>query len=169
MGARARVAWRSALHSITPGWAQTVVAFGGSANWPRGNVLCGNQISGAPRHRRDVVSVAASARWRGVSRPSTPRCRRDLTHWLISTQVAAIRLPEQIRAGPRGAVDASVNDWFLLSCLKLQNLQGRRRREIRVCAFDKSRGVLSRPAIREARNHAKRKRLRLIRERASGL
>ena len=37
----------------------------------------GKQISGAPRHRRDVVSVAASARWRGVSRPSTRRCRRD--------------------------------------------------------------------------------------------
>jgi len=28
--------------------------------------LCGNQISGAPRHRRDVVSVAASARWRSA-------------------------------------------------------------------------------------------------------
>ena len=39
--------------------------------------LCGNQISGAPRHRRDVASVAASARWRGVFRPSTRRCRRD--------------------------------------------------------------------------------------------
>ena len=32
--------------------------------------LCGNQISGAPRHRRDVVA----ARW------------RNLTHWLNSTQ-----------------------------------------------------------------------------------
>ena len=31
----------------------------------------GNQISGAPRHRRDVVSVAASARWRGGSPRST--------------------------------------------------------------------------------------------------
>ena len=39
--------------------------------------LCGNQISGAPRHRRDVVSVAASARWRGGSTPSTRRCPRD--------------------------------------------------------------------------------------------
>ena len=37
--------------------------------------LCGNQISGAPRHRRDVLSVAASARWRGVFRPWTRRCR----------------------------------------------------------------------------------------------
>ena len=36
----------------------------------------------APRHRRDVVPVAASARWRGGS-------RRNLTHWLISTQVHA--------------------------------------------------------------------------------
>ena len=35
----------------------------------------GNQISGAPRHGRDVVSVAASARWRGVFRPWTRRCR----------------------------------------------------------------------------------------------
>ena len=33
----------------------------------------GNRISGALRHRRDVVSVAASARWHGVSRPSTRR------------------------------------------------------------------------------------------------
>ena len=31
--------------------------------------LCGNQISGARRHRRDFVSVAASARWRGVFSP----------------------------------------------------------------------------------------------------
>ena len=33
--------------------------------------------SGAPRRRSDVISVAASARWRGVSRPSTRPCRRD--------------------------------------------------------------------------------------------
>ena len=32
---------------------------------------------GRPTHRRDVVPVAASARWRGVFRPSTRRCRRD--------------------------------------------------------------------------------------------
>ena len=38
--------------------------------------LCGNQISGAPRHRRDVLSVAASARWRGDSTPSTRHCPR---------------------------------------------------------------------------------------------
>ena len=35
--------------------------------------LCGNQTPGAPRHRRDVVPVTASD--------------RNLTHWLISTQV----------------------------------------------------------------------------------
>ena len=32
--------------------------------YPESPHLCGNQISGAPRHRRDVVPVAASARWR---------------------------------------------------------------------------------------------------------
>ena len=37
------------------------------------NNLCGNQISGAPRHRRDVVLMTASARWRG-----DPRHRRDV-------------------------------------------------------------------------------------------
>ena len=36
-----------------------------------GMELCGNQISAAPRHRRDVASVAASARWREGSTPST--------------------------------------------------------------------------------------------------
>ena len=35
--------------------------------------LCGNQISGAP-HRRDVVPVTASARWRVDSTPSTRDC-----------------------------------------------------------------------------------------------
>ena len=53
------------------------------------------QISGAPRHRRDVVPVTASARWRGGSRRST---QDNLTHWLISTQVdagAAARLRPQ--------------------------------------------------------------------------
>ena len=49
-----------------------------------GMELCGNQISAAPRHRRDVASVAASARWRRDSRRSK---RYNLTHWLISTQV----------------------------------------------------------------------------------
>ena len=38
--------------------------------------LC-DQISGAPGHRRDDVSIAASARRRRVIRPSTRRCRRD--------------------------------------------------------------------------------------------
>jgi 3'-phosphoadenosine 5'-phosphosulfate (PAPS) 3'-phosphatase len=41
--------------------------------------LCGNQILGAPRHRRDAVSVAASARWRGGSRMSTQARRRPGT------------------------------------------------------------------------------------------
>jgi hypothetical protein len=42
-----------------------------------GSLLCGNQMVCAPRHRRDSVSVAASARWRGVFRPSTRCCLRD--------------------------------------------------------------------------------------------
>ena len=49
-----------------------------------GDYLCGNQNFGRfriPRHRRDVVPVAASARWRGGSRD-------NLTHWLVSTQIA---------------------------------------------------------------------------------
>ena len=56
--------------------------------------LCGNQIRAPnhlrlcdgvaiPRHRRDVVPMAASARWRGGSRRST--------HWLIFTQVLTNR------------------------------------------------------------------------------
>ena len=36
-----------------------------------GVTLSGDQISGAPRHRRDTVPVAASARWRGGSRRAT--------------------------------------------------------------------------------------------------
>jgi len=39
----------------------------GSDAEERDRDLCGNQTSGAPRRRRDVVSVAASARWRGES------------------------------------------------------------------------------------------------------
>ena len=50
--------------------------------------LCTNQISNAPRHRRDVVPVTASARWRGGSRRSTQYFSDDLTHWLIFTQAA---------------------------------------------------------------------------------
>ena len=52
-------------------------AIGGSAGrlqLSSGITRCGNQISGAPRHRCD------STRRRGGS-------RRNLTHWLISTQV----------------------------------------------------------------------------------
>ena len=55
---------------------------------------CGSQISGAPRHRRDVVPATAAARWRGGSRhrrdgvPATAAARwRHETHWLLSTQV----------------------------------------------------------------------------------
>jgi hypothetical protein len=70
--------------------------------------LCGNRISGAPRrrldgvefpgHRRDVVPVAASARWRGGSQ------RSNLTHWLISTQASATRAaPAATRAATRSA------------------------------------------------------------------
>ena len=64
-----------------------------------------------PRHRRDVVLVTASARWRGGSTPSTRRCPRhrvcsmawrstkasrnnsqdNLIHGLISTPFVAIR------------------------------------------------------------------------------
>ena len=36
-----------------------------------GHGLCGNQILGAPRHRRDAVPITVSARWRRVSTPST--------------------------------------------------------------------------------------------------
>jgi hypothetical protein len=53
------VIWGVPLHGVTPS---------------------GDEVSGAPRHRRDVVPVAASARWRGGSR------RDNLSHWLISTQ-----------------------------------------------------------------------------------
>ena len=62
--------------------------------------LCGNQISGAPSHRRDVVPVTASAQWRVELTPSTRGCLHscvcsmavrlanvsdNLTHSLIST------------------------------------------------------------------------------------
>ena len=38
-----------------------------SAPGPSPAVTCVDQMSGAPRHRRDVVPVVASARWRGGS------------------------------------------------------------------------------------------------------
>ena len=66
--------------------------------------LCGNQILDAPRHRRDVVPVTASVRWRGASMAWSfhaidtrlPRILRlldgvqvdNLTHCLISTQAS---------------------------------------------------------------------------------
>ena len=55
--------------------------------WDQVPSLCGNQILGAPRHRRDVLSVAASARWSGDSTPSTRHLFAHPTHWLICTQV----------------------------------------------------------------------------------
>ena len=39
-----------------------------------GHDLCGNQISGVLRYRRDVVPVIASARWRRAPTPSMRRC-----------------------------------------------------------------------------------------------
>ena len=36
-----------------------------------------NQVSGAPRHRRDIATVTASARRRGDSTPSTRYCPRN--------------------------------------------------------------------------------------------
>ena len=36
--------------------------------WAYREALCGNQTSGAPRHRRDRVAVTAPARWLGGSR-----------------------------------------------------------------------------------------------------
>ena len=70
-----------------------------SSKYPFGGLeLCGNQISDASLHRRDVVSVTASARWRGdcveiprhrrdiVSVTASAQWRENLTHWLISTQ-----------------------------------------------------------------------------------
>ena len=64
--------------------------------------LCGNQISDASLHRRNVVSVTASARWRGdcveiprhrrviVSVTASARWRENPTHWLISTQAGTL-------------------------------------------------------------------------------
>ena len=74
-----------------------------------GMELCGNQISAAPRHRRDVASVAASARWREGSTPSTRRCPRNLTHWLISTQVWRKKSsPCRCSGGRRRPYDAAI-------------------------------------------------------------
>ena len=61
----------------------------------------GNQMSGAPRRRRDV---AKSARWRGASRPSTRRrCPRDRvgsTAWTF-TEPTSIYAPRPSRSAPR--------------------------------------------------------------------
>ena len=63
-----------------------------SAAWVGIN-RCVNRISGAPRHRHDVVSVAASARWRGVSRPSTRRCPRDRVGSMVWRFTKAFAIP----------------------------------------------------------------------------
>ena len=52
-----------------------------------GTDLCGNLMSGAPRHRRDVVPVTASARWRGVPGPSSAH-RRDVVPVTASALMA---------------------------------------------------------------------------------
>ena len=68
--------WICAQASRRNSRAATRSRAGATAAPPRRSPrLCGNQISGAPRHRRDVLSVAASARWRGVFLPWTRRCR----------------------------------------------------------------------------------------------
>ena len=70
--------WICAQASRRNSRAATRSRAGATAAPPRRSPrLCGNQISGAPRHRRDAVSVAASARWRGDSTPSTRRRPRD--------------------------------------------------------------------------------------------
>ena len=69
--------WICAQASRRNSRAATRSRAGATAAPPRRSPrLCGNQISGAPRHRRDVLSVAASARWRGDSTPSTRHCPR---------------------------------------------------------------------------------------------
>ena len=55
---------------ITTGTFLRGKIFVGSESFPAGRVLCGNQISGAPRHRRDAGSVPVPARRRGASRRS---------------------------------------------------------------------------------------------------
>ncbi len=86
--------------------------------------LCGNQISGAPRHRRDVFSVAASARWRGDSTPSTRHCPRGHVG-SMATQVQLRRLHRRRRGGPHGQDQAPGGDpvgdaLLLLHGLRLQ-------------------------------------------------
>ena len=75
--------WTDVTQAVA--YAHTIEAFlekfpeyKGAPLYLTGGSLCGNQVSGTPRHRRDVVSVAASA-----------RC--PTTHWLISAQARATR------------------------------------------------------------------------------
>ena len=63
-------------------------------------MLDGVEFSG---HRRDVVAVIASARWRGCSRRSTQYFSRNLTHWLICTQITGQKgTLNQLTADGRG-------------------------------------------------------------------
>ena len=62
-----------------------------------GAKLCGNQTSGAPRHRRDVVPTNTSARWQPLAHWLIPQVRRFWNEWvgamtargLASVQTAA--------------------------------------------------------------------------------
>ena len=60
-----------------------------------------------PRHRRDVVLVTASARWRGESRRSAQQISQDnLPHCLISTQVLRADDPDLVQLNLRERRDA---------------------------------------------------------------
>ena len=82
--ARLERSYKGADASETPEWLyrDSEVVYVGQRSSKRANAAGGrfrgrvggavwNQISGAPRHGRDVVPMTASARWRGDSKPST--------------------------------------------------------------------------------------------------
>ena len=73
----------AALKAVVEGSYAAGKVVGAVCHGPIGLILCGNQISDAPRYRRDVAPVTASARWRAW---------RNLTHWLISTQTTTTAL-----------------------------------------------------------------------------
>ncbi len=80
---------REWLKDPTPLWARTTnwrLMLRGPLKEPlalptKGDARRGKQSPGAPRHRRDGVAIAASARWRGGSTPST---RRNSRHRICS-------------------------------------------------------------------------------------
>ena len=94
-----------------------------------GSSLCGSQAAGVLRHRRDIVLVTASARWRGDSMQSTRYYPRNsggsmawgftsnLTHRLVSTQAArrpspgssAARRSSRRRSPPRARSRSSTH------------------------------------------------------------